>query len=1023
VSDRFDDLTRLPMRAAFHEAVSDALVAASAEGMPVSMLVMDVDQFKLINDTFGHLQGDDVLRTVADILRSSVRTSDLPARYAGDEFVALLPDTPVEGAKEVAERICAAVRGHAFARRNGPGTVPVTASIGVATAPLHGGSFEELFGAADRALYAVKRRGRDGVAIATEDEAKIVHLPLSIDRFVGRGRELRTIVGLLEDAAEARPRLIAITGEAGVGKTTLLRQLEPEVRLRHGSVVVGRCHEADVQPPYAPWSEVIGAIGRLAAAPRRAWRELPRLVPGLEVDGTPDPRGGSKYLLFEEIAEYLRLASADRPIVIVLDDMQWADSASWDTLEYLVPQLENERVLFCLTLRAEEARGDVLERRRRISRDERFHELRLERLTREELRQWIEAAFHRQDVGREFLAFLYRQTEGNALFVVQLLRTLVDEGYVWHDGERWNWKPVSELRLPVAVSDLISRRLARLTERSRELLVTGAVVGREFDLDLAIAASAATEDELLDAVDEGVRADVLAPTTMRGGDRFAFTHGLLAEVLRASVNPRRLRKVHERVADALAERTPDALAEIATHYDRGGIAPKAYAWAVRAAERARGVYAHQEATDFLRVAERSAQTPAELAEVRVRLAEIAETTGRYHEAEELCDLAIEWFNTAGDGRRALSLRLTRERVRGFLGQSAHRTLAACLELEPQSRTAGFERERIALLLVLSRESERLGEREAAQRRAAEAIDVATAIGDKALLADALNRHANTRQKDDPRHAQQLYERALLFYREIGDYRGQANVHNNIAVARTTAGRWGEATSAFETAIELGRRAGGPDLWGLFVINLGVLHMKGGEHDRARELFGEALALFAGIGNTERQVYALYNLAHLEREGGRFEAAAELYEIAAMLAGQRGQAEVEIGARAGMGLASLAGGAGDAARNALREIEARLEGRDGWWFQGRELVEALAVHVAAADGDVARAATRLERSLAAAEPVDVYGASWLLAECASVLARHDPERERASVRAFAQRVEALGFERMRQRYRRLLAASA
>src|SRR5215208_3550212 len=117
---RTDDLTTLPLRGAFLEAAAASLEAARASGRPMSLLVMDVDHFKLINDTFGHLQGDDVLREVADLLRRNLRGRDIPARYAGDEFVALLPDTPPEGAREVGERICAAMRTHPFALRDRP---------------------------------------------------------------------------------------------------------------------------------------------------------------------------------------------------------------------------------------------------------------------------------------------------------------------------------------------------------------------------------------------------------------------------------------------------------------------------------------------------------------------------------------------------------------------------------------------------------------------------------------------------------------------------------------------------------------------------------------------------------------------------------------------------------------------------------------------------------------------------------------------------------------------------------------
>ena len=1016
-----DDLTGLPLRSTFIEAATAAIDAARGPKQAVSLLIIDVDHFKLVNDTFGHLQGDDVLVEFAELLRKNLRGGDMPARYAGDEFVALLPDTPVEGARDVAERICAALRTHPFRLRDRPGAATVTASIGVAAFMEHADDYDALFAAADRALYQVKRHGRDGFAIASNSGDAPTHLPLSIERFVGRVEEMRSLVRLLEEAGSGKPRVVALSGEAGVGKSTLLKQLGPEVRLRAGSLVTGRCHEADVQPPYAPWAEAIGAIRRLDNAPQRAWRELPQLVPALGRKEAGDPQPGSKYMLLEEIAEFIRIAASARPLVIVLDDMQWADSASWDTLEYLVPQLEGERVLICLTIRAEETQGETLERRRRLSRNEIFHEITLSRLTREELKQWVEAAFHRQDVGRELLAFLYRHTEGNPLFVVQVLRTLVDEGAVWYSGDRWEWRPVSELRLPVGVSDLILRRLSRLSPKSHGILTTAAVIGRVFDLDLAIDAGAGTEEELLDAIDEGIRASVLQPATERGGDRYTFTHGKMAEALRDAVNVRRLRKIHERIGSAMERRMPDALAEIATHYDQAGSSDKAYDFAIRAADRARGVYAHQEATDFLRVAERHATTPARLADVRVRLAQIAEGVGRYNEAEELCDLAIEWFTGQGDRERALSLRRMREGLRSRLGQPARRTLEAALALDEEAKALNLASERVPLLTMISQAYGRLGDRQSAERIAWECVRMAEGLANMQLLADSLNRLGITIEQDHPTRAAEIYRRALAIYRETGDYRGQARCHNNLGIAATLRCEWDEAQQELQTAITLGRSAGTPDLWGLSALNLGVVHLKRGEYERARELYGEALALFAAVKNSERQLYALYNLARLDQERGEHESAAELYDVASSLAQRIGQSDVEIGSLAGAGLSLLAQGKTDAARVAFISAAERMRARPDW-FQGRELVEALSVRIAADEGRVAEAVKQFDGALTLAEASDLYSAAWLTAACAEVLERHDPTYMRSSVNRFAERVKELGYNEMSRRYADLLARS-
>jgi predicted ATPase len=699
--------------------------------------------------------------------------------------------------------------------------------------------------------------------------------------------------------------------------------------------------------------------------------------------------------------------------------MQWADSASWDTLEYLIPQLESENILICLTLRLEEMRGDAVERRRRLSRNPFFSEITLERLSREELRRWMEAAFHRQDVGREMLAFLYRHTEGNPLFVVQVLRTLLDEGAVWYSGERWEWKPVSELRLPIAVSDLIQRRLSRLSPKAQAVLATVAVMGREFDVDLAIAAGAGSEDELLDAIDEGIAASVLQPSAQRGGDRYAWTHGKMSEVLRESINPRRRRKIHSLIAQAMEQRTPDAHDEIATHYDRGGDARKAYDHALLAAESAHVVHAYNEATDFLRVAERNASSPGQLAEVRARLARIAEVSGKYDEAEELCDLAIEWFAGQGLRERTLQLRRMRERLRSLLGQPARLTLEACLALEREASDLGDRTERVSLLSMMSQAYERLGDRKAAERLAWECVTLAEGVGDGTLLADSLNRLAITLEQDQPDQASEIYRRALLIYRGLGDSRGEARCHNNLGIVLSLRGAHEQARREFGAAVALSRTTGNADMWGLASLNLGVCALKAGEFENARELFGEALAHFAGVKNSERQLYAVYNLAHLDRARGDFESAAELYEVALNSSQRLQQSDVEIGSLAGSGLCRLEMGDVAAARHLVAQAADKLRDRPDW-FQGREVVEALAIRIATIDGNVDEAFDRFENSLTLSASADVYSAAWLTAECAEVLYKHDPTQIRSSVLRFAERVKGLGYAEMSRRYEVLLS---
>ena len=1018
VSGEMDDLTGVLVRRAFLDAANNTLIRRRTTDPASALLVIDVDHFKLVNDTYGHLQGDDVLKAVVSLLKRGVRNGDVLGRYAGDEFVVLLPRTTMDTAREVADRLRVAVERERVPLRGTPSeTVSVTLSIGVATAE-HADHIEAVFAAADRALYEAKRAGRNAVALAgTATEAS--QPQLNLNRFVGRVEELKRLVRMLDTAFRGEPRVVAVVGEAGVGKSTLLRQLLPEVRLRGGSLVMGRALEADVKPPYGPWAEILSAIKQRVNAPGRVWRELPRLVPALSDGSEPRPESvGSKYALYEEIVEYVRLAAATCPLVLVLDDMQWADSATWDTLEHLVPQLDQDHILICLTIRAEDKSKDVMDRRRRLSRDERFGEISLPRLTRAELEQWLAAASRGQELGRELLPVLYRHTEGNPFLVVQVLRALVEEGEIRYEGERWIWKQTSELRLPVAVSDLMARRLDRLSERTRNILTTAAVIGRLFDIDLALAAGAGTEDELLDVIDEAVAAAVLEPSRS-DADSYAFTHTLLLDAIKNTANPRRLKRIHHSVGEALENRNSNAIAELAGHFDQAGVSDKAYRYAMQAGASATNVYAHDEAAAFFTMAQRNAATARERLDAFIGAAKVAEVSNRYAEAMEICKTALASVQDDVTPKEKLPLLILFERVQALLGKPLTQTLEAYQSLLKRAEEMDMQKERVSLLTMLSTTYGNLGDPATAQRLARESAEMAERIGERLLHAHALMRLGWTLFELGSEEAIVFYRRAQEICSEIDDRHGYVRCQISIGVSYSKVGNMAAAIEAFRSAVELGLQAGAPDWAGVAALNLGVLFMWSGRFDEARQRFEEARKLFIKLKNELHRVATVYNMGHLARETGDPTRALELYEEAASSARRLGQLDMEIGALAGAGLAGLDLNRRDYAYTAARNAETMVGDRFDWWFQNRELVEALSVRVALELGRRDEAEQRFRTALAHTEPRDARCASWLAAECAPALIAAGADVWEF-VRRFSNRADDMGYTAQAARFRSLLA---
>ncbi|HXT16908.1 MAG TPA: AAA family ATPase [Gemmatimonadaceae bacterium] len=986
-------------------AAAQAAVAGAAPRQPVAVLVAEVDPSPAPAGVLP--PAESAIGAVAEVLRHTLREDDMVGRL-GDRLIVVIPGAAAEDGRAAGDRLCAAVRIHAF----GEGLGQLTLSVGSASAPEHGHAFDAVSSAAGTALVRIQAQGRDGAAAAPLPHHEWLHRPLSIDRFAGRAQELGLLVRWLDEAASGQPRVVSVFGEAGLGTATLLRQLEGEVRLRGGLFVSVASPDLAVRKPYGVWQSFLRATHRFPTAPDKEWQELHHLESSLRSSETSG-HTGSQYRLLGELTDYVRALAANRPLVIVLDEMQWADGTTWDALEHLLSQLDVDRMMICLAHRPDSAyEGSTY--RQMLARHDFSREITLSRLTRDEVKQWLEAAFHRQQVAREFLAFLYRHTEGNPLFIAQLLRALGEEGAIWWNGSRWEWSPVSELRLPAGRRALLARRVARFSSSTQAVLGTAAIVGREFDVGLLVAAAAGSEPAVRLAISEAVNAGLLRATNDRKTGAYAFDHDEIAEVLVAAVPSHQVRQLHYRVAQALEKRRPDRLGEIALHYDAAEVHGEAYRAGQAAARAAESVYAHVAARDYLQIAARNSTTPGELAEIRIALAHIAETLGHHDEVEELCDLAIEWFEGQQDERRALTLRRMRERARMELGQPARITLDALVKLDDEAKRLGFGHERVALLMMTSQTYGRLGDQATAARIATECVAMAENIDDPALLGDALNRLGNSMASESPAQALAAYERALDLYESVGDVRGQARSYGNMGNAAQFEARLEEAQNAFARSISVAKAAGIPDLWGSAAVNLGVLLQKCGEYDRARELFGEALALFAAVKHSEFQLAALYNMAHVERELGLWESAGELYEATRPLAERIGQYEIQLGAIAGSGICALELGRLDTAQMAAREVESLIEDRPNW-FQGREIAEALIIRTAAAAGRDRDALSRFDRAVALAEATDVYNAAWLTAICADSLRRIDPARVNLSVDRYSVKVRSLGYPEMTRRY--------
>lgn len=686
--------------------------------------------------------------------------------------------------------------------------------------------------------------------------------------FVGRAAELLRLRAAY-DAANRRGQVIALEGEAGIGKTRLAEELLAQTRARGAVALTARCYEGEAGLAYAPIAALLrpafaaaSAQRRLAAIPDLWLAEAVRLSPELALrrpglaPAPPLETPGAQTHFFEGLVRVLAAAceplesassggnGADgAPGILFFDDLQWADSASLDVLTYLARRISAHRICLLFTRRDDDtpgqARLDAL-----IAEAQRAGNatiLSLARLAPQTIRELVAArAPGAAAPTDQTIERLYAESEGLPLFLVEYL-TALGQGELGADAAAW--------ALPGGVRALLRSRLGAVSETGWQILTTAAVIGRSFDFEALREVSGRGEEEAVSALEElAARGLVREADETRDASRvlnerallYDFTHDKLRALVYEETSLARRRLLHRRVAEALAARARGAQAEgdlsgqIAAHYLKAGSDTQAATYYQLAGERARALYANREALAQFQNA--LALGHPDAAGLHLRIGDLHTLLGDY-------PAAIASYETAAALSPPAMLPTIEHKLGGVF-----------------ARRGEWERAQSHLEAAL----DALDGLDA--ERATDTPESATATAERArICADA---SLVAQQRQQPAAAQRLAQEALRLAESAADRQAQAQAHNTLGMLASGAGQVDTAIEQLARSLALAEDRDDPAARAAALNNLALAYTARGDTTRARACAEDALALAAAQGDRHREAALHNNLADILHRAGQ-----------------------------------------------------------------------------------------------------------------------------------------------------------
>ena len=776
-------------------------------------------------------------------------------------------------------------------------------------------------------LYVLDHLNQIEAAPGVETELSLLDR-IARGKLIGRDRELAEAQAHWQRALGGEGRVLLISGEPGIGKTRLTRELVARAQATGAIILSAECY-AEGGAPYAPIAQ---AFRDAMVDPRYPIEKL-RLPEVVIVDMLKlalDPRArqpsadldpqAEQQRLFESVVAWISALTARAPTLLFVDDVHWADAGTLALLRHVARRSRKLRLLIVLPYREielDEARplNDMLGD---LSRERLVARVKLTRLTEQQTREMLQSMLG-DECTPELAGSIYRETEGNPFFIEEVVKVLVEEEKLYRDDGRWCCAAINAVEIPQSVRVTIQSRVSKLPDLVQETLRLAAVLGREFDFDVLRQAAGGDEDDLIHALEIAEQAQLIEELHRAGSagrartTAFSFAHALIPSTLRESLGGLRRQRLHRRVVVAIAALRPDDFETLAYHAAEAGDEERALGYTLRAGDRAKSLYANRDAIKFY--TEALALMPAEHPERFEVLASraavydlIAEREAQHADIEAMLALADAlhddarrcdaWIALADyyastnllsayePAERAVALAQTlRDPVRegkalrqlGWYHYFRAEGMSACETLESsvsRFREAGLGAEAAASLNMLALvHLYNLGDKKAALKAAEEAVALSRQAGDRRQEAVSLRRLAMV-YGAQKRRAEELSitEQSLALSRAVGNRSEERNALFNLGMVYAHLGKLDDSERSLRQSLELAHLVGSASGFNNAAHALVRYHYhRRGEYEAALAFIDEQIALAqaakdegALTGLVGNSVLTVYRLGRYER---------------------------------------------------------------------------------------------------------------------------------------------------------------